>query len=746
MRVHFQVFGLLVISFLSGAPVLAAPASNDVGIVHVDITPAHRIQSFTTIGAIGSTVDKEPAGTIPSLYSPANVRAINDAGLGWLSYRLFTELTDEDWHWNPAGSFSAGDHGYWTSSASTANKPIADSFGYRLPLRGNSSDQGAGEDYSRLVDGDLHTYWKSDPYLTNAFTGDPDSAHPQWIVVDLGAKRAVNAMRVVWAQPYATSYVVEHWTGPDPINDPANGRWIGFATGRFEHGDGSAKMLRLGPAPVAARFVRLVMTASSNTCDTHGSGDRRNCVGYAVAEISIGQLDAHGAFHDYVRHVRCTAPKYEANTCGAHQTPTYTSSLDPWHAAVNRVRNQEQPGLDLIARSGLTRGVPAIYPVPMLYSTPANAAAEVRYLEARGYKIAGIELGEEPDGQYTLPEDYAALYVQWARAIHAVDPTLKLGGPVFSGVNSELQTWPDAKGNVSWLNRFLAYLSAHGRSSVLAFMSFEHYPFDGCEHGAKLTHDLLTEPSIVKTVVDAWHNDGLPKTTPLYITEANISAVNFTQTTMQIEGALWLADYMGSALDNGVQRVVYYQDEPVPLTQNSECPKDWGNLTMFVADGHAAIHARTAQFFGAQMIDQQWLAPGDGSHELYPASTNITRGGLPLVTAYAVKRPESMWPDSTWSIMLVNKDSVAHDVAVQFEDAPGPTTSFTGDVTRITFGIAQYVWRSRGAASRPEPNDPPAVSTLHGGAKATYRIPALSITVLRGRPAIVALIDRAGRP
>jgi hypothetical protein len=314
---------------------------------------------------------------------------------------------------------------------------------------------------------------------------------------------------------------------------------------------------------------------------------------YAVREISVGRVDGAG-FHDFVRHLRCSIAGVYA--CSVVQTTTYTSSLDPWHDVADRGRNQEQPGLDLIARSGLTRGVGAIYPVPMLYSTPANAVAEVRYLEGRGYKIAGIELGEEPDGQYTLPEDYAALYVQWAKAIHAYDPSLKLGGPVFSGVTSELQTWPDAHGNASWLNRFLAYLKAHDSTSELSFMSFEHYPFDGCEHGAMLTHDLLTEPSIMKTVVDAWRADGLPRTTPLYITEANFSAVNFTQTPMQIEGALWLADYMGSALANGVQRVVYYQDEPVPLTQNSGCPSDWGNLTMFSADKNATIHREPRSF------------------------------------------------------------------------------------------------------------------------------------------------------
>ncbi|HKW45048.1 MAG TPA: discoidin domain-containing protein, partial [Candidatus Eremiobacteraceae bacterium] len=691
MRIQISAAALFVIScFACGAEAIAADSSRApaVGVVRLDANPSHRIQTITTIQTIGSTVDKEPAGTIPSLYSPQNIRAINAAGLGWLSYRLFTELSDQDWHWNPAGSFSAGDSGYWTSSASTASAPISDSFGYRLPHNGNSTDQGNNEGFSRLDDGDPHSYWKSDPYLTNAFTGDPDAQHAQWAVVDLGSARDVNAIRIRWADPYATSYWVGYWVGSDAMGDQGNGKWVRFPSGRVDHAIGGVRTSKLSGTPIAARFVRLVMTRSSNTCDTHGSADRRDCVGYAIDELSVGRMDAGGSFHDYVHHSTCSGERPGAFACGVPQTVTYVSSVDPWHGVSNRVRNQEQPGLDMIARSGLTRGIGAIYPVPMLYSTPANAAAEIRYLESRGYKIAAIELGEEPDGQFTTPEDDAALFVQWAKALHAVDPALRLGGPVFSGVNADLKAWPDAAGNTSWLNRFLNYLKAHGRADDLAFMSFEHYPFEGCEHGAALLHDLQIEPSIMKTVVSAWLADGVPATTPLYVTEAGFTWVNYAQTAMQIEGALWLADYMGSALADGVQRVVYYQDEPVPLSFNRRCPPDWGNLTMFVADSHAVIHARAAQFFGAQMIDRHWLAPGAVAQQIYPASTDVTVGGLPLITAYAARRT-----DDTWSIMLVNKDVRAHDVQVRFEGLADAAFEFVGDVTRVTFGSAQYVWR-----------------------------------------------------
>jgi hypothetical protein len=726
---RIRIVALACCAFLAVAPAASAHAPPPAGIVRVDVTPSHRIQTFRPLEALGSTVDKEPAGSIPRLYSKQNVQQMLGAGWGWLSYRLFTELSVQDWHWNPAGAFSAGDRGYWTSSASTASPLIADSFGYRLPHRGNESDQGNNEDYSRLDDGDLHTYWKSDPYLSHRYTGDPDADHPQWVVVDLGKSVDVDAVRVDWSDPYATRYVVAYWMGADAIGDPAHGAWVAFPRGTQDGGDGGRALIRLGHSPIRARFVRVLMTQSSGTCDSHGPADPRDCMGYAIAEIGVGTIDGAGAFTDAMKHVACAGVKSGPYACAGLQTATYSSSTDPWHSAADRVVNQEQPGLDMIARTGLTRGVGAMFPVAMLYSTPESAVNEVRYLKTRGYSLEYVELGEEPDGQYTTPEDDAALYVQWARAIHAAFPTLKLGGPVFSGVNSDLQAWPDARGDVSWLHRFIAYLRAHDAMGELAFMSFEHYPFLGCEHGTALLHDMLIEPSILDTVVGAWRADGLPASVPMFVTEANFTFVNFSQTPMQIEGALWQADYMARALADGVSKVVYYQYEPVPLSQNTDCPRDWGNLTMFAADRDAHIRARTAQYFAGRMLTHEWVVPGDSPHDMYPASTDVVRNGNPLVTAYALKRP-----DGLWSVMLVNKDGQPRQVAIRFDDdATGFTARFRGPVTLVTFGSAQYVWRQDGAASHPDPDGPPSITTNAAPPDGIYTIPAQSITILRGR-------------
>ena len=374
-----------------------------------------------------------------------------------------------------------------------------------------------------------NSYWKSNPYLSQKFTGEPDAQHPAWVVIDLGAVEQVSAMRIAWANPYARSYEVQYWTGAgDPFVKPLDGTWSDFANGKVSGSPGGTADLKLATSPVRTRFLRIWMTESSNTCDTHESSDPRNCVGFAISEVYAGNRASNGDFVDLVQH------RPDQN-----QTATSVSSIDPWHAATDLAEDQgDQTGFDLFYTSGITNKLPAMIPVAMLYGTPDDAAAEIAYVEKRGYPISYIEMGEEPDGQNMLPEDYAALYLQFATAIHKIDPELKLGGPVFEGVNEDIKVWPDAQGRTSWLGRFVDYLKAHDRISDLAFMSFEHYPFDACE---TTWSDLYREPQLVSHILQVWRDDALPANVPMMITESNVAAAQNAAMT-DVFAALWLAD------------------------------------------------------------------------------------------------------------------------------------------------------------------------------------------------------------
>jgi hypothetical protein len=259
--------------------------------VTVDITPGHSTNTFSPLRALGAGIDRDPLNSVQTLYDPAHVATMLTAGWGPISYRLNTELSIQSWHWNPVGVWSdpAG-QGYFVGDAHSSGE-LKRSFGYNLPHRGTTSNYGTSGGYSVLDDGDLTTYWKSDPYLDQTYTGEDNSLHPGWIFIDLGAQQSVDAMQIAWANPYATDYQIQYWTGNDPIGNPANGNWVTFPDGTVTGAQGGTVTVQFSQSKIKVEFVRVLMTTSSNTCDTHGSADRRNCLGFAMNEVYLGYLN-----------------------------------------------------------------------------------------------------------------------------------------------------------------------------------------------------------------------------------------------------------------------------------------------------------------------------------------------------------------------------------------------------------------------------------------------------------------------
>jgi len=670
--------------------------------------------------ALGSSMDILSHDVVEKIYTPEMVKQCLSAGWGPITYRQNTELSIGAWHWNPTGTWSdaANKRGYFTGSTEL-NDPIRHSYGYPLPHRGHTRNGGAEHGYSRLTDGHPDSYWKSNPYLASKFTGQPDSAHPQWIVIDLGSQEPVSHIRIDWADPHALRYEVQYWAAEkstesgNPMEHPASGLWTTFVTGSIADGRGGNVTLQLAPSPVRVRYIRLWMTESSNTADTrpsatHDPKDPRSAVGYAIHEIYVGSVTPSGEFVDLVQH-----------RADQNQTPTLCSSIDPWHSESDLDDHGDQTGLDLFFTSGITNNLPAMIPISLLYGTPDDAAAQMAYLKKRGYSISYVEMGEEPDGQDMLPEDYAELYLQFATAMYKVDPTLKLGGPVFEGVNEDIKVWPDAQGRTSWLGRFLDYLKARNRLSNLKFMSFEHYPFPPCEI---VWADLYREPQLVSHILDVWRKDGLPADVPMMNTESNVTYGN-AQEMADIFAALWLCDSVGAFLTAG--GAVYYHSPIQPEPLRPGC-RGFGTYGNYVADETLKVRTFTSQYHASRMINLEWVQHRAGVHKLYPAACDLQdAAGHTLITVYAVDRP-----DGNRSIMLINKDqSNPHQVRIAFE---GTQMAFTGPIALVTFGSEQYMWKSAGANGHPDPDLPPVTRTLPAGTQ-SITLPKASVTVLRGK-------------
>ena len=698
------------------------PATIDqVATVHVDVTPGHILNTIYPDTATGAWMDDLTKKQVDNLSKPETIQGIKNLGWGSITMRNNSELRLSAWHWNENGTWSdpAGKSGYYAGSAELG-EPIHYGYSYSLPRRDfmTSGDE-------PLVEGP-QSYWKSNPYLTSHFTRESDALHPQWVVIDMGTARPVDAIHIQWVNPYAVVYVVQYWIGDNNALDwdmGPNGVWKAFPSGTVTNGTGGDVHLKLCDKPITARFVRVLMSKSSGTCDTHGAQDIRNCVGYALQTLSMGTMDAAGTYSivypaNGVEPGPSTGrPRREGaggvfpgsaeDTAGSF----CASSVDPWHAADNLITggHDEYNGIDNFFTSGLTMGHPALVACAAIYDTPEDCANEVAYIHKRGYPVVGIEIGEECDGKHTMPEDYGAIYCQWANAIHKLTPGAKLGGPVFEGVDKDITLWVDDQGRTSWLGRFIDYLKTHGHLQDLSFMSFEHYPF--LVNGSSPPNDwdsLYLEPGIMKHVLHMWREDGVPKIVPLIISESGITAGGGRRGYMGVTGrAIWECDAFGAFFEQG--GTAFYR----PAINNGA--SDRWNYGGGPNGGGAYGTPEYTPYTSAHIINFEWLEHGGGANQIFPASSDLMdAAGRTVITSYAVHRP-----DGNWSLMLINHDlNAAHQIHLVIDDANHVQHSFAGPVA-----LVQY-------CNTPSANKN---TTMTPNPDGMYTLPIGSITVIRGK-------------
>ena len=672
----------------------------------------HPINQCVPTRALGAGVDGHEKGECARMFTDKNIAEMLSAGFGPLTYRLRTELAGDVWHWNPRGTWSDPVHqcGYWTSDNSLG-EPINVSYGYHLPRRGNTIDQANDDGYSRITDGDHDAFWKSNPYLDSHFTGEPEDAHPQWVVIDLGASKPVNAVRIHWAAPYAAQYRIEYWPGEDPMHLHADDDddWQIFPQGNVDHAHGGDELIRLVERPRSVRFVRIVMSGSSQT-SAQTSNDIRDRLGFAIREIELGNMDKHNRFHDHVDHARDRH----------RQTIVYVSSTDPWHRAEDIDYSIEQPGLDFILQSKLIN-LPVLVPVGVLYDTPENATAEINYLLRRNYSLEGIELGEEPDGQWASPEDYAALYTGVARRLTSLNSQVKLGGPSLQNFEDQLLTWTDSSGNRSWMNRFLKYV--RGAGARFDFFSFEFYPFDNiCANAAP---QLLESPKRLSAMLASLRADGVPTDIPWLMTEYGYSVFS-GRAEVDIEGALFTADTVGTFLNLGGAKAYLYGYEPNYLQDELKC--SWGNLMMLQLNPKNDQVHRLSAYYAAQLTTKEWMQPTNETHEIFPVTIKQKPKASSVISVYAVRRL-----DKQWALLAINKHpnrAARLNLHFNFPNAQ-QAVGFVGEVEIIQFSRQQYAWHADGPNGHPIRSLPAARFTRE--ASSAYELPPYSLTVLRGR-------------
>jgi hypothetical protein len=366
--------------------------------------------------------------------------------------------------------------------------------------------------------------------------------------------------------------------------------------------------------------------------------------------------------------------------------------------------------------------------------SPEEAAGWVRYANVtKGYGAKYWEIGNElyGNGHYganweadnhadKTPAGYANEVVAYARAMKAVDPTVKIGAVLTTPAN-----WPDAitagGDQASWNQ---TVLSIAGPSIDFAIVHW--YP------GGSTAADSLAAPSQITDQVYLLRQQIARFAGPdagrigIALTETNSSFGRNTQ-----PGALYLADAVSGLLENGVFTVDWWNVHNGPDTASTVAGQtDFNDFGLLSSAGctaggacEPALNTPFAPYYAIQML-ATFARPGDQ----YVRAVSRE----PMVSAHAARRP-----NGDLAVLLVNKDPAsAHAVTLDysgFTPAGGPAKvfSFTNGATSITSGAAGT------ATSQTLPPYSLTTVLLHPAA------PAGAIPAAPGQPAASAVTDHS---
>jgi hypothetical protein len=348
-----------------------------------------------------------------------------------------------------------------------------------------------------------------------------------------------------------------------------------------------------------------------------------------------------------------------------------------------------------------------------------HAAALASDAKAHGVK-AVYEVGNEPDngGAYFSKNGgqaaYIAKFIEQANAIHGVDPSAEVYGPVVCGLGGNCSfptTWDSG-----WIDAFLAQTgnkaagSGKGSADGISFHVYWHPEWGYTD---------LSQAKIDKYgFAFYWSQTVMPylrgiiakhdtRDLPIVISEISLGngIANDAGQTQNMFSVLETLDVVGAFAASGVRSFQWFD-------ANAAGPSDYWMIT--------ASQARPLFYAFAA-----WSKMGN---QVLGVTSSVNPHD---VVAYATKSA-----NGSVQVLLINKTSSAHDVTLSFTgfSAAGKTLHVT-TAAPATAGTDTSTSVVYNGATNPLPSAlPAATSTTNSSASPSYPLPAYSLAVLAFGP------------
>ena len=340
-------------------------------------------------------------------------------------------------------------------------------------------------------------------------------------------------------------------------------------------------------------------------------------------------------------------------------------------------------------------GTNAMVTVNMGSGTPAVAAEWVKWAnQTQGYDVGYWEVGNELNGDWELghrlPDGssmdgtiYTHRFIEFAKAMHAIDPTIHLGGPACSDLSLS----------------FVEELIRDGGEAV-DFISLHAYPVgvntrQNADKFAAVS-DLRKAIKSVKEWISKYQPQRIDEI-EIGISEWNIK-VNEDRDTAELISALWSALWIGVMFEEGVNFA-----------------NQWDLATYTKEGGHSAFYIDEDNMY--VLPKSQYWALWMWSNLMGSEMLKSDLSGVESVKSFVTRS------DTGLKIMLINtSENNEATVAIKTKGA----SALEGQLH--TYSSAEYFWDIH--ARKPLWSLPPKVRQISFNHSPTVTLPKFSINVL----------------
>jgi len=614
---------------------------------------------------------------------------------GYTVFRFPNGSLSNDYHWNGIGKYDST--GLWTPDSTK----WARGFLGETIYRGTTKDNYGFIRRSHLADGKMETMWWGEIL---------DPVDPPWVVIEFPEKMNLDSLQIDWGTLRPKSFEFAYWDGDyaeyPGVHQALENRLKVESVVKVTGNTTKYKFKQLRTRYVAIRF---------KTSDLPSKG-----VQIREMKLFSGESDLLEG-NNYKFYAMSTRNGDKART-------DWTDIKWDFEEFMKYIKTLPNAQAVICVNAGT--------------GTAQEAAAWVRYAnKVKGYNIKRWEIGNELDGEWEesgpiSARQYAARFLEYARAMKAVDSTIILHGPLLSTYNMLLKGAGILDGKY-WMEEFLRIVGEAEKKDgkrYLDVVDLHNYPYwtANAPSAAEMLKAMLAVGPNMDTL-DVWMKRHLEGERRVFLSEFSTCVQGFSLLMDYPQATAVATIFAQHAVRFGNRLEVLPWDAFGNLFKG---PDDtWGTISMTALLKEGSWNywkslEPTAEYYGLYMTFKRFLEDG---YSVLPVSS-----ASPDVEAYAIGKGDSA------RVMLVNLSDVAQVVQIDRASvaAAGAAEVGKGDLVRTevdVFGADQFKWVGTWQNSYPYPKMGPSGRRINPSKSKDITIPPFGLAVVRINPRVVGL-------